>query len=336
MLSSPARAGNVWAQAAEELALWTWERCVNRADIWGAYIPHNGPITCPAVAQRGQRYLSPELLARHYRATGPEHIVGLHSTSTSNLSRWGAVDIDQHGETSTPAALNFAAALHWYERLRGLGFTPLLTDSNGAGGFHLRVLFSESIPTPRVFAFLRQLVADHAERGIPNAPEIFPKQPLVSPGRCGNWLRLPGRHHSRDHWARIWNGAQWVNDPAFALTLTGDDPARIPADAVTLRARVIAPAPLPRPASADRQGRRIVAYMARLPTGLGAGQQRDCHAFRFAAFLSRDLGLVDSAALSWLGEWDARQAEAKGAERLQIILANAKRYAKHSVAMGHT
>jgi hypothetical protein len=85
------------------------------------------------------------LFARHFRATVPEHLVGAHSTSPANTSLWGALDIDQHGETSAPAEVNWAAALAWYERLCLLDFDPLLIDSNGAGGFHLWVLFVEEV-----------------------------------------------------------------------------------------------------------------------------------------------------------------------------------------------
>ena len=42
----------------------------------------------PAVAG-GLEFLTKELLTRHFRATGPEHVVGGHTTSTTNTSIYG-------------------------------------------------------------------------------------------------------------------------------------------------------------------------------------------------------------------------------------------------------
>ena len=50
----------------------------------------------------------------------------------------------------------------------------------------LRVLFREPVPTPRVYALLKWLVADHARHGLTAAPETFPKQPRIGEGRFGN------------------------------------------------------------------------------------------------------------------------------------------------------
>src|SRR5262245_6108046 len=79
-----------WAGHASELARWAWERLVNRTDARGGYRP---------LRERGREYtrrdgtkarlgksttrkgqLTAELLARHFRATAPEHVVGLHTT----------------------------------------------------------------------------------------------------------------------------------------------------------------------------------------------------------------------------------------------------------------
>src|SRR5262249_50839093 len=139
--------------------------------------------------------------------TDTPFIVGLHTTNLTNNSRWCAVDLDSHGPTSTPAHVNLAAVINWYGRLQELGFHPLLEDSDGAGGYHLWPVFDEPVPTPNVFAFVQWLVRDHAAQGMPNPPEIFPKQARIKPGGFGNWLRLPGRHHSRAHWSPVWNGS---------------------------------------------------------------------------------------------------------------------------------
>jgi hypothetical protein len=108
-----------WANLAEDLAVWTWQRMVNRADCWGGYnaisdrerivtradgatTKLGASLTRPAVSKRGQVFLTFEDLEQHHRGTAPEHIVGLHAVSSDNLSRWGAVDIDWHGERAPP------------------------------------------------------------------------------------------------------------------------------------------------------------------------------------------------------------------------------------------
>jgi hypothetical protein len=43
----------------------------------------------------------------------------------------------------------------------------------------------------------------------------------------GNWLRLPGRHRTRDYWCLVWDGSAWLAGAvAFehVLSLTGDSP----------------------------------------------------------------------------------------------------------------
>ena len=73
-------------------------------------------------------------------------VVGLHTTSPDNTSKWGALDIDWHAEDGTDgSAVTGRAARAWYDRLKAMGFRPLLIDSNGRGGYHLRILFREAI-----------------------------------------------------------------------------------------------------------------------------------------------------------------------------------------------
>jgi hypothetical protein len=331
-----------WADRAGEMAPWADSLLVVRRDVWGGYYPALDSagqyVTCqtthPRKADRGRRLLTQDDLARHFRATSTRDVLGSHTTSPENLSRWGAVDIDQHGDHGPDPAKNLAAALAWYERLRGFGFAPLLTDSNGRGGYHLRVVFREPVPTPLAFAFMRQLVGDFADHGLTAAPETFPKQPRIDPGRFGNWLRLPGRHHTRPHWSSVWDGARWLDGHEaidFMLALTGDPASLLPA----------LPPPTPQPPRrvhrpAYRGGNlsdRISAFMRRLPH-LGEGQGRDDVAFGFAAFLVRDLALSDDVAIGWLSLWDAGNRPPKGRDRLAEIIKNARDYGQRPVGSG--
>ena len=230
--------------------------------------------------------------------------------------------------------MNLRAALHWYAALVRLGFRPLLIDSNGAGGFHLRLLFAEPVPGDCLFHFLRSLTRDHRALGFDRAPEQFPKQ--ADARRCdkglGNWLRLPGRHHKREHWSRVWAGDHWLEGHEavdFMLGLHGDTPALLPA---------LPPPPPPRAcrvfvAAGGKLSDRISAYMRKLPN-LGEGQGRDDVAFGFVAFLVRDLDLDDDTALKWLCQWDAGNRPPKGCDRLEEVIRNARKYGQRTVGGG--
>src|SRR5258708_3185998 len=189
----PQDAARAWAARADELALWAW-RFVNRADVWGGYVAEadrgkeyvradgrteklGKTLTRPGVKRRGLDFLAVEHLARHFRARSAEPLAGLHTTSPGNTSLWGAVEVDQHGEGGNSPGANLTASLAWHDRLRARGFRPLLTSSNGTGGYHLRVLLAGHVATERVFAFLKALVADFAAHGLTASPETFPKQP---------------------------------------------------------------------------------------------------------------------------------------------------------------
>jgi hypothetical protein len=349
MVSTPPRKStrDNWHANAAALAAWAGARLVNRTDAYGAYRPEHeiGREYVKADGGRGalgeqrtvKRPLTPAVLARHFRATDRGDVVGLHAAGADNLAKWGAVDIDHHGPTSTAADVNLCAALHWYGVLAGRGLHPLLTESNGAGGYHLRVLLAEAIPADRLYHFLKGLTADHREVGFAAPPEQFPKQPDVR--RCkkgfGNWLRLPGRHHKRPFWSRVWDGDGWLDGPgavAFILGLTGD-PARLVPDV-----------PPPKPQARPPVNRtfvyhhgnlpaRIAAYLKKLPNA-GEGGGRDDIAFRFAAWLVRDMGVSDGVALDWLEQWDRGNNPPKGRGRLAEILANAHEYGTHAAGSG--
>jgi hypothetical protein len=112
-----------------------------------------GPQTTQRLpSRRGREFLTEAMLARHFAGSRRGDIVGLHTTSTDNKSRWGAFEVHWHGPTSPAPAVNLAAALAWYGLLRQLGFLPLLTGSNGQGGYHLLVLFGEPVPPAKVTA----------------------------------------------------------------------------------------------------------------------------------------------------------------------------------------
>src|SRR5262245_12253732 len=113
ILSEPARTVyEAWDVRAPELARWGPARLVNRGNAHGAYRSHADRGKCYTKADGtegvlGAVYtskvaLTERIFLQHFRATGPEHVIGAHSTSATNTSKWGGIDIDQHGETSAP------------------------------------------------------------------------------------------------------------------------------------------------------------------------------------------------------------------------------------------
>jgi hypothetical protein len=189
---------------------------VNRTDVWGRYLQldqrkvdadgvvHNA-VTAPFRQERGKIFLQESSLVKHFQAKKDGVSLGLHSTSAHRSSRWMAIDIDLHDvmDDSVMPEGNFTAAHHWWEALRASGLDPLLMDSNGQGGFHLLALFAQPMTTESVYRFLRGFVADYEMRGLDRMPETFPKQ--LRARHYGSWLRLPGRHHSKAHYTRVWN-----------------------------------------------------------------------------------------------------------------------------------
>lgn len=233
--------GNAWQREAGRLAQWTLERLVNRTDVYGSYLPlgirqpgKSNNYTAPSKALRAPGALTTEIIEDHYRGYDQGSLIGLHAISPDCTCRWFVVDIDQHGDGdhAAIAAANAKAAFAWLAELQQRGFHPLLLDSNGHGGYHLLVVLAEPVSSQRVHAFATNFVQDYAARGLTQAPEVFPKQPDVNEQRrYGNWWRLPGRHHTREHWTKVWDGSHWLEDQAAVeaiLSVTGDSPELIP------------------------------------------------------------------------------------------------------------
>ncbi len=220
-----------WCERASELAAWAMHRLVNRTDVWGRYLKEkyrgtsstgnqkNKAITAPFRQERGKIFLQESSLEKHFKAKDGGGILGLHTSASDQSSRWFAIDIDLHEEDdlSVSAEGNFVAARAWYQRLQEMGFDPVLMDSNGRGGFHLVVLLSRAMCTKSVRQFCNRLVSDFDKQGLDVAPDLFPG--THGSNRYGSWLRLPGRHHTHQHFTRVYN-----DEPhAEAIWLDGHD-----------------------------------------------------------------------------------------------------------------
>lgn len=212
-----------WRSRAKELAGWTARTLVNRTDVWGRYLSkrsrhesegrRNHAVTVPFREERGKVFLGEDSLEKHFKTRDVGGVLGLHASSSDLTSRWFAIDIDLHDEDDLSVSKegNFAAAKFWHQRLVDAGFDPLLMDSNGRGGFHLLTLFERPMATSSVYQFAVDLTGDWAKRGLDAAPELFPGQTKWD--HYGSWLRLFGRHHTHDHFTRVWDDEPWSDSP---------------------------------------------------------------------------------------------------------------------------
>lgn len=229
-----------WASRANELVAWALARVFVRTDRYGGYWRdgkgETQKTTCPKVAEPNA--VNAGLLTRHFRATCTEHVVGPHAIAPGDAptGRWAGADIDAHQDEAKSEAVcerNKRYAEHLFRKLAALGFRPLLATW-GAGSFHIWVLFAADLPGPVLRAFGQWLVSDAGAFGFPKKVECYPKQAEVPTGKFGSWLRLVGRHHTRDVWAEVFDGTSWLEGAAavaHVLSLTGDAPGLIPAEA---------------------------------------------------------------------------------------------------------
>jgi hypothetical protein len=233
--------GRDWREAAERLTQWTDDRLVNRSDVYRGYkLPNNRylgePITYTKPFLEDAREfgsLTRGIVEGHYRGSDPGGLIGLHAISIDNTSRWFVLNVDQkNANGGILSEANAKAAFGWYEDLQLLNFRPLLLDANGAGGYHVLVCLSDEVPSQQVHAFVTDFVQNYADYGLAQPPDVIPGEPEVNPHRpYGSWWRLPGRHHTREFWTRVWDGEKWLeNQKAIEaiLGVSGDSAALIP------------------------------------------------------------------------------------------------------------
>lgn len=249
-----ARQGSLaWRADAHDLAQWAWERLVNRTDCYGRYFlrlqglhPNdyavfNQPI--PVGSCTVWQPLTLDLLRRHFLTFDTPGLIGLHVTSPDDACRWIEWDIDQHEpNVNELAERNCLTAMTWYQRLCELGFAPLFWHSNGNGGFRLNIRLDRPIPTANAYSFGHWIARDWQEFGLPDEPEIFPKQPSITTTakQVGNYARLIGRHHKRHYYPEIYNGERWLRDEQAVqhiLGLGGQPPSLMPQNALEFSPR---------------------------------------------------------------------------------------------------
>ena len=309
-----AKSRRAWTGRADALAAWTMRRLVNRRDTWGQYLPLDQRSGGKARTCKGT--LTEEILSRHYRGAEVSDLVGLHTTSADNTSRWLGIDIDQHGDPDDEKKRNNRiVAKKLYNRVKGLGFDPLLISSNGRGGYHLILLFGKPVPTPKVHSFGKWLVRDWQDLGLAEEPESFPKQPRLEEKKgYGNFLRLPGRHHTLDYYSKVWTGERWAagEEAIEAILATkGVSPRLIPSEVSEYeditRPSAVSKAPIITAAKVGQIRQRALALLHTLRAVQGKGG--DKVTWTAASYLVKDFALSVEQALPLMREWNATHCQ---------------------------
>jgi hypothetical protein len=305
-----------WASQAAPLARWAWQHLVNRSDVWGHYRDSKSD---PFVDKSP---LSSLVLERHFRGERVSDLIGLHTTSPENTSRWLALDVDQHGSNDAIASSNELAMKILFGELSSAGCDALLSDSDGRGSFHLLVVLDKPTPTSQVFEVGRALCRKLERLGL-QRPEHFPKQPQVPDGGFGNWLRLPGRHHTRDHWSRFWTGSEWVDGLEATQLMLGK--AGKPIVLIPIERSYVAAPSASTPFHTDSQDERIEAKIESLPR-LREGEGRNSQAFKFACWLFQECALDADSAARRLHQLNSRHFQPMHDDEVRRILVSAEKY----------
>jgi hypothetical protein len=232
-----------WLHYADRLAEWTMEHLVNRRDVWSQYIVKNGEVGVVMLPVKERRKSGAEMvtmnkLRRHYSGRAISHLIGLHSISDHSTCKWFAIDIDLHDENVSNAdevaVNNLAAAMEWSGRLREMGLDPIVFDSNGVGGYHIWALLDREYPLEDTYNFADEIRSNWEELGLPRKPEIFPPKPHVEKDDLPYGLRLPGRHHYRQYYSRVYNfdalegENEWLEGGEAIEVILATKPAPLP------------------------------------------------------------------------------------------------------------
>jgi hypothetical protein len=225
--------GAAWRYRAAELAAWVLPLVV-RPDCHGGHTINfgdGGPVYGRTTRKSP---LTGEALEGHFAAEDGSDVLGIHVTSPEEQGVLVVIDIDAHGKPDDDPAKNQAFARHVYDEARGFGFTALLLDSNGSGGFHIWVLLGQLTPMAEACRLGRYLIRDHEEFGLLEPPESFPKSSYLTGKRFGSWVQIFGRHHKRPFWTRVWDERleRWEEGDAAVGLVLGTTPVPVDVSAV--------------------------------------------------------------------------------------------------------
>lgn len=307
---------NKWQSEATMLSDWCSGRMAIKKDRFGCYAANGS-------ARWSSSPLSQEILESHFRG---EQTIGLGTTSVDDQCLFVALDLDNHVSDQHDNA-NLAYAIVVAERLRSLGVTPLIEDSDGKGGIHLFVFFSSPVKSETAYNFIRSVVRDFKEHQLEKI-ECFPKQRTVSTTekKCGNYIRVPGKHHKRAHWSRFWGDDSWLSiEDSVDLLLkhSGDDPNLIPATCTEDHSGSNEVARKP-----DVETSQVISdarlHVQKSPRAI-AGKRGHDVTFKLACDLVRGFELPDADALRLMDHWNKKCLPPWTTSELQKKISDARK-----------
>ena len=106
-------------------------------------------------------------------------------------------------------------------------------DSNGVGGYHVWTLLDKEYPLADTFDLVSELRDDFADFSLPRKPEVFPPKREVKEEDLPYTLRMPGRHHTRRHYSRVWSfdalgENEWLEGGEAIEMMLAAIPSRLP------------------------------------------------------------------------------------------------------------
>lgn len=205
-------------QFINSLVEWTQKTLVSTTDAIGRYGYKGNPWCDMHELTNGD-------LKQHYNYN---QTIGGYSLNSDNQGKTITIDIDAHDEElavnpSLPAE-NLQTVMEIYLHLEELGMFCILEDSDGRGGYKVRIPFSSFVDYQSLHSFGKWLIQGLGEY------EVFPKSKRSVNG-IGNFVRFPGKHHKRQHISKFWDGSKWVGMD-YLLTVSGNDASLIPSEAL--------------------------------------------------------------------------------------------------------
>jgi Primase C terminal 2 (PriCT-2)/TOTE conflict system, Archaeo-Eukaryotic Primase domain len=202
----PAAEKAAWQRNSELLADWVLAHLVSRIDRYGSYrkvLDQGGVVVRGTMVPES---LTKAVLMRHFSSAEIKARVGIYLVRPDNETTLVTViDIDAHGPDDDAEA-NWQFAKFVAKRAITRNVSTLLFDSNGRGGYHVWCVHDQQVPMADSYRFGKYLVSEWENHGLKKQPESFPKSPRLTNKRIGHMVRLPGKHHKRDHWTRVWDG----------------------------------------------------------------------------------------------------------------------------------
>ena len=105
----------------------------------------------------------------------------------SNLIKWACLEVEGHGPGAVEGDVTkVVQKAHIYLLRRKV--RNYIETSKSDDAYHIWLFFDKGVDANRVTTYLKNKLG---EMGLPKETEIFPKQRLLNPDACGNYVNLP-------------------------------------------------------------------------------------------------------------------------------------------------